>query len=316
MDQIQSGMRNRIQVGTTHFLSRLEESVRYGLLEEVRTTPKPGLVDLCDSGAHTDMDYNTFAVSTGAVTPYIVKMAEAGLELYDRPERIFPVIREIGILGEHAMFRATKGVNTHKGILFMLGILAAAYGAAFRKGGNRFPDRRTVLSEAKKIAAPSLERELKQIPGRERKTHGENLYVRYGIRGVRGEVLDGFPSLSCTAFPAMESAKRIQPDKNAARLHVLLHLMACVEDTNILSRSGPATLRKAQRISVGFLKAYPVIHGEAMDRLREMNQMFIRWGISPGGCADLLAVTLFFENMQKIAYNKRKFEKRDESNNR
>ena len=30
------------------------------LLEEVYTTPKPGLVDLATTGAHTDMDVHTF----------------------------------------------------------------------------------------------------------------------------------------------------------------------------------------------------------------------------------------------------------------
>lgn len=301
---------NQIWNETEDFLSMIRESVRYGLMEEVKTTPKPGLVDLCDSGAHTDMDYNTFAASTEAVAPYLAEMARTGIRFHDRRDQIFPLIRETGLRGEQVMFSATGGVNTHKGILFLLGIITAAYGAVFRENGNRLPDRKTVLERAGQIAAPVLRQELKQIPGRENKTHGELLYVRYGVRGVRGEVIDGFPSLLRTAFPAMEQAKKNQPDKNAARLYVLLRLMSCVEDTNILYRSDPETLHNVRRISTGFLEKYPVIRGEALRGLREMNRLFIRRGISPGGCADLLAVTLFFENMEKMSYNRRKFEKK------
>lgn len=105
-----------------------------------------------------------------------------------------------------------------------------------------------------------------------------------------------FPSLSATAFPAMEAAKASQPDENAARLFVLLKLMSCVEDTNILFRSDRQTLRSVQQISTCFLHSHPVLDGEALCKLREMNWDFIRLGISPGGCADLLAVTLFKDN--------------------
>ena len=289
-------MGGNVKLTTDAFLSRVEESVRYGLMEEVQTTPKPGLVDLWDSGAHTDMDFSTFAASTEAITPYLTAMAGEGIALAHRPDQLFPKIRVIGVEGEKAMFRATKGVNTHKGILFLLGILAAAAGVCFQREGVLSPDRKTVLQVGREIASPYLEEELNAISRRPPRTHGEQLYVQYGIRGVRGEVLEGFPSLSATAFPAMEAAKASQPDENAARLFVLLKLMSCVEDTNILFRSDRQTLRSVQQISTYFLHSHPVLDGEALCKLREMNRDFIRLGISPGGCADLLAVTLFKDN--------------------
>ena len=84
------------------FFNLIEESARYGLLEEVRTTPKPGLVDLRDSGAHRDMNYETFVASTDAVAPYIVKMARAGFNLSQGQipapiKQLFPAIRPIGV---------------------------------------------------------------------------------------------------------------------------------------------------------------------------------------------------------------------------
>ena len=48
------------------------------LLEEVYTTPKPGLVDLYSSGAHKDMNVDTFEKSARALQPYFVRMAQQG----------------------------------------------------------------------------------------------------------------------------------------------------------------------------------------------------------------------------------------------
>lgn len=197
------------------------------------------------------------------------------------------------------MFAATKGVNTHKGILFLLGILGAACGVCYKRQGDALPDSRAVLAAAAEIAAPFLEQELAEIASRTPKTHGEKLYVRYGIRGVRGEVLSGFRSLYAVAFPAMAAAKSRQPDQNAARLYVLLKLMASVEDTNILSRSDRQTLEMVHRLSARFLEQHPILNEQAVTQLRQMNRQFTQWGISPGGCADLLAITLFFEKMQQ-----------------
>ena len=110
-----------------HFLNQMEEAAAYGLLEEVRTTPKPGLVDLHDSGAHRDMCYQTFVDSTHAIVPYLAEMAEAGWRHDGDLKGVFPAIRPVGVKAEQAMFAATGGVNTHKGMIFSLGIIAPAW---------------------------------------------------------------------------------------------------------------------------------------------------------------------------------------------
>lgn len=92
------------------------------LLEEVYTTPKPGLVDTWSCGAHTDMDVHTFERSAEALRPYFIRMAEQGYTLQCSPKELFAEIRKTGILAEQAMYRATDGVNTHKGLIFTLGI--------------------------------------------------------------------------------------------------------------------------------------------------------------------------------------------------
>ena len=87
----------------------------YALLEEVYTTPKPGLVDLYSCGAHTDMDVQTFERSAEALRPWFIRMAAQGYLLTCTREELFTQIRQTGIMAEKAMFQATDGVNTHKG---------------------------------------------------------------------------------------------------------------------------------------------------------------------------------------------------------
>ena len=118
---------------------RIAGYIRNALLGEVFTTPKPGLVDLWDSGAHRDMNWITFQKSTDAITLYLVEMYEAGYEAAEEKENIledlFFIIRRIGQRAEKAMYQATEGVNTHKGIIFSMGIICAAYG--YCNGKNR-----------------------------------------------------------------------------------------------------------------------------------------------------------------------------------
>lgn len=280
------------------FLHLVQEAAAYGLLEEVRTTPKPGLVDLHDSGSHRDMNYDTFAASTAAVVPYIVEMAGAGCRLEGPLRELFPAIRPIGVKAEKAMFAATGGVNTHKGIIFSLGIIAACLGFRFSRNDSLSPAQ--VLETAGQAVFFWLEQDFDRMKERPPVTHGERLFARYGCRGIRGEAQQGFPSLRLTALPAMDTALSTQPDANSAHLYVLLTLMSQVDDTNVLIRSNPETLAYVKEVSGAFLKAFPIITGEALEYLARMNQDFIDRNISPGGCADLLAVSIFFSRFLQL----------------
>lgn len=284
-----------------HFLNQMEAAASYGLLEEVRTTPKPGLVDLHDSGAHRDMCYQTFVDSTRAVVPYLVEMAETGWRHNGDLQGVFPAIRPVGVKAEQAMFAATGGVNTHKGMIFSLGIIAACMGYMLRQCPEDTPlsfDPHAVLELAGEAVCGWLEQDFDRMKARPPVTHGERLFAEYGYRGIRGEAQDGFPSLRLFAVPAMVRALKEQPDANRARLYVLLTLMANVDDTNILIRSNPRTLEYVQEKARRLLLSHPVITDEVMEELAAMNRDFIEKNISPGGCADLLAISIFFARIE------------------
>lgn len=97
------------------------------LLAEVNATPKPGLVDRANAGAHTDMDHGTFLLSAEALRPWFREFARLGEASAPKaPEAVLPSLRPAGIAAEEAMFAATGGVNTHKGAIFSLGLLTTA----------------------------------------------------------------------------------------------------------------------------------------------------------------------------------------------
>lgn len=295
---------------------------RRALMAEVSATPKPGLVDLHDSGAHSDMDFDTFAASSDAIAPWITRMFETGL-FWSNPngDGLFPAIRTLGIEAEKAMFDATDGVNTHKGMIFSMGIIAAAAGFLFAK--TQHFDAEAILETSGHLCRDLLEEDFQKIDKKNPRTHGEILYVRFGVKGIRGEAAKGFPSIRGIALPALrrfsdpELSERARtafvsacgsaglsensdPLKNAARLNTLLSLMAEVDDTNVLIRTGPEMLIYEKEAAKRILDLGGAFSRQGLSELSLLNEEFIRLHLSPGGCADLLAVTILLHDLENF----------------
>ena len=276
--------------------SEIGELAHRALIREANVTPKPGLVDRENSGAHRDMDLKLFHASADALRPWFEDCARIGLAMRDAaPEQVFARLRKRGIEAENAMFAATNGVNTHKGALFSLGILCCA--AAMEGEGAGVP---AILDRAAALARPALGDLTALHPG-DARTGGEVQYLDSGRTGVRGEAAAGFPHARDCGLPALREGLRrgkaggLQGDAlfNHACLHALLALMARVEDSNILRRSGPEALRSVQARARALL-----MQDFDLDDLRRMNDDFVRENLSPGGSADLLAITIFLYDIQ------------------
>lgn len=263
---------------------------KYALLSEVSASPKPGLVDRLSNGAHKDMDYNTFMESIKAISPYFSGFAEIGRNLDYIDEATLERLRPLGLECEKTMFRATKGVNTHKGAVFSLGILAAAAGYCFEKLNDLSAD--AVCNAAGTIAKAS-EKDFLLPDDCMPITKGRKLYAAYGIRGIRGEAASGFYSVRRYALPAMREL--LQKDcysENDVYVQVLLHLMTEVQDTNVIARCG---IEGAEYVKSSARKALAMggaLTFQGRDELLRMDEEYIRRNISPGGCADLLSVTI------------------------
>lgn len=262
------------------------------MLYEVSATPKPGLVDRDNPGAHNDMDFFTFIDSSIVLTSYFYECARAGIEFnLDDYSLLLRKIRPIGIEGEEKMFDATKGINTHKGLVFSLGIIAAASGYLFQNKNTKTINSHEI-SNLIKLITQGISEELHNLHLKDKLTYGEKLYIKYGVKGIRGEVESGFPTVikySLPVFKELMSEKKYHI--NEVLVHVLLHLIANTEDCNILGRHNMDILKYAQEKARQAIKlgGYLTLDGKSF--IKEMDNDFIEKNISPGGAADLLAIT-------------------------
>ena len=271
----------------------------YALLEEVYTTPKPGLVDLYSCGAHTDMDVQTFERSAEALKPWFIRMAAQGYLLTCTREELFTAIRKTGIMAERAMFQATDGVNTHKGMIFTLGIFCAATGRCMKDYGEI--NLRTLIRVEQEMTSRVLKNELSALSFHTGKcsTHGEENLREYGTAGIRGEALAGYPSVTEIALPVLADGIYKKKEWNKIKIQILFALMSRVQDSNILSRKNPQVLYEVQIQALNFLNEGGAYSERAMEKLLLMDAEYTRAGISAGGCADLLAACIFLASTCK-----------------
>ncbi len=263
------------------FIENTAQTAQKALLNEALTTPKPGLVDCENNGAHGDMDIFSFAASACALKEYFKAAVRIGMDAQDERE-YFRRLQYEGVKAEGEMLRASSGANTHKGALFSMGILCCAAGMA---GENADLD--MVLGCAAKIAAPSLDA-LKNMAAESAVTGGEKQYFASGYTGARGEAAMGFPTVRNIALPAFRSALSEGKSLNDAGLYTLCALMASVCDSNILRRAGEDVLKEVQNMARAAMDS-----GAEKETLRGMNDIFVSKNVSPGGSADLLALTYF-----------------------
>jgi len=273
---------------------------------EVSASPKPGLVTPHSSGSHRDMEYATFLASAAALGPRFAEFARLGRCSAGEPAALLPALREAGKAAERDMFAATGGVNTHKGLIFSLGLLCAAAGRLEAAGIAPAPS--AIAAGAAAIAEGITSRDLARAAAprnsaaryaafpddpRYAGTAGERLFRQFGVRGIRGEAEDGFPSVLNIALPALRAGLSRGLSFNDAMVDALLALCAAVEDTNVLARAGRGGLEIMRREAALAAAAGGIATPQGRAAIEKMNAALIARNISPGGCADLLALAVF-----------------------
>lgn len=243
---------------------------------ELDTTPKPGLVDRQDNGAHKDMDYALMSKSISALRPYLTRLAVESAKDIDPAK-----IKEIGIEAEKAMLKATGGVNTHKGALFCIGLsVAAASNLASATGSVQVYSFKELVSHA-----------ASEIPSA-RGTHGAEAKRSFKAVGALENARAAYPELFADWLPYYRSL-----EGDPFRCHkTLLHIMTTLDDTNILHRRGAEGLAHAEAEAARLLEDF------SESGLSSLNKDFIRENISPGGSADMLSLTIFIESIINNIY--------------
>ena len=271
------------------------------LRRELDTPLKPGLVGPDSSGAHTDMDYALMQKAITALRPYWSRMAKASVP---------PLLQMIGIEAEKAMKKATGGVNTHRGAIFALGL-------ALNARGMEVPVTEEVMQNRLcKIAGVILHNGLidsalhftaQGAPALQR-SHGEEAVKQYGVKGAREMALEGYKDLWANWLPYYRSLRG--QASSCPEQQTLLHIMSTLDDTCVIHRVGYERAQEVKReaaamlvasenyFSQGFAKnQFPKAIPTATEMLQDLCTRYAAEGISPGGAADMLALTILIDSL-------------------
>jgi len=278
----------RVQSEAETLAEQLANLAVESLIDEAELSPKPGLVDSRGSGAHDDLTLDLMRRSAHALQPAFQFMAlEADRQMVslNLRERLGAIGRE----GEAAMMQATAGVNTHRGAIWALGLLAAS--AAMR------PDALTPEAVAGRAASIAV------LPDRFMPMHqprkGDAVCKAYGIKGARGEAQNGFPHVLSIALPTLRATRLRGASEHAARLNSLIAIMTSLVDTCVLSRGGMPALLAMQNGARAVLDAGGVDALPGRRALVQLDKQLLDLRASPGGAADLLAATLFLDRVER-----------------
>ena len=296
-----------IELMENFFISRLSNHIgllmQKALFYEVNTSLKPGLVDRLHNGSHKDMGLSTFINSAYSLSDYFCQCVKEGLSCdcskKDLP-LLFQKLRSIGKQAEKTMLFATQGINTHKGIIFSGGILCGAIGYYISTNSRDISSENFLssLSEICRYMLPALLNDYLTLTQNTAKTNGEKLYLEYKITGIRGEAKEGFPHLFNTGFPLFQAVLKEDFTLWQAGLITLLHYIAYTEDTNLIIRSDYQLACKIQKDLQKFLNH--ATYEEQLSILPKLDHFFVSQNISPGGSADMLALTYFLYFIQNI----------------
>ena len=284
------------------------------LQAELDTTPKPGLVDKDNNGAHRDMDHALMQLSINTLHPYFVRLAFLG---FADTLPSHTVIRDAGIEAEKAMLEATNGVNTHKGALFSMGlaVVAAAYEEKKAAANKevRGKEREEEYLSSLQLTIKALAASFPDTSG----THGSKAkQLSNGtttIKGALDNAREGYEKLFAEWLPFYNERRK---SHDAHALHkTLLRIMCDLDDTNIIYRTNVATAeevkQEARALLASFEEAYAAEDKEkcasAIEEkcasaellaLKDMDRRYTERNISPGGAADMLSLTVFIGSIQ------------------
>ena len=270
------------------------------LLYEVSVTPKPGLVDRANAGSHRDMDFFTFLDSSAALSPWFREFFCIGWDSAGQTaSALFSRLRFAGKQAERAMFSAAGGANTHKGLIFSMGLLCGALGAAYfdsalgteRSDGACSESFPPVLAERVfRLCRELGECALSDFEADDMaETNGLRCFRAHQITGVRGQAAQGFPSVREIGIPNLHRWTAQGYSLNDAGAMTLLALLAAVTDTNMIRRGGSESARRRRAEARELLER--IDKDSLHAKLSALDWAYQKENLSPGGSADLLALS-------------------------
>jgi triphosphoribosyl-dephospho-CoA synthase len=198
-------------------------------------------------------------------------------------------LSRLGREGERSMLHTTRGVNTHRGAIWTLGLLCAGAAMLPEKGNSAG----NICGRASRIARlPDSYTSLE-------KSHGQEAHQRFGVRGARGEAESGFSHIIEIGLPMLRNSRSQGLTEEFARLNALVAIMADLDDTCLLHRGGLAALTLAKAGAKTILQLGGTSTAGGFRALCDLDCGLLHLNASPGGSADLLAGVLFLDFIER-----------------
>lgn len=256
------------------------------MILEVSSSPSFGLVSPKTQGGHDDMDFFTFIDSSFAISPFLKEFFSSGFSSLSL-DLIFKKIREIGKKAEKEMFLATNNINTHKGMIFLMGIFLASLGKIKYDEKDLNSLSLTISTMCKDIL-----KDFENLENKKNLSHGEKLFLNHGIIGIREIAKNGISIVFNGSLKIFE--ENIYLGINTAMIKTLIFLMKHLDDTTILYRHDFNVLLEVKKLA-SMLSEKEI----NLTELEKIESDFSKRKISPGGAADLLAITILLYFIKK-----------------
>ena len=246
------------------------------LLYEMSISPKAGLVSRLSNGSHKDMDFYTFIDSALSLDEYFSECFVYGQENDFYSPNFFKNLRDLGKKAEKEMYKATNGINTHKGTIFSMGILISVLSSYFK--------------ETDEIDLKVLSNKIKNMFS----TYGEKAFKNYHLTGARGLALSGYNIVLLDGINKLKEFTEIL-DFETSCILLLFYYISILDDTNIVNRANFETLKEIQILCKNLYEenSKSLSKEKIRNEMSKLNDIFIEKNISAGGSADLLILTIF-----------------------
>ena len=269
------------------------------LKEELELTPKPGLVDQRNCGAHSDMDFDMMLRSAISLEGYFEEALRLGFDMNLSNICEFIKLRNLGIEAEEKMMCLTSGVNTHRGAIYGMGILISALGNCLKHGGSLGDKARKIakgLFELKKCTSESeCNGHIKTAKISMGKSNGELAREAFGRCGAEDEAMKGFPTAFVGAWYLDDLVDEYGKLTLTAKLRSFLFVLEKADDSNLIHRGGRKGLALAKTEARRIRK---LDDDKLVNALEELDDIFIEMNLSPGGTADIYAQSLLLQKIK------------------
>jgi holo-ACP synthase/triphosphoribosyl-dephospho-CoA synthase len=262
-----------------YLIKEITNLINDSILYELNLEDKFGLVTKTSSGSHHDMDYELMIKAKDAIVPHLLKIFFLGYESNDITH-LLQLARQIGLVAETDMLHATRGINSYKGLIFVLGLSLLSFGVALNTPSFE-PNTRDYI----RFFSKDLLREFEF----DQNTFGKKVYQQYQIDGVRGEAHRGFPSI----YQLIEQYQFDHDLSDSTLRFLLKSLILSTNDTVFLKRAG--SLEHYQHI----LDQLKKLDTNNPIEVKNFTEYAIKNHLSFGGSADLLITYIFMKLFQQ-----------------